>query len=365
MIERLIDAIYAAVGVPDAWPDILGGFAELTHSDSSLLLVQDVATGQSRLNISSGIDLEIGARYESEHAAGPMFGRLLAAPAGGMIMPDTLMSHEELERTALYREILEPLNIYHSAGAIVLRDDAALGFLLVFRSRAAGAFSQTEHADLARLAPHISRAMQLHYRLITAEINQSLSTAALDRLGYGVVLADQNAHVVFANAAARAAIASERNLKLDGERLSARLRADARKLHAAIASAANSVEASASLRLGDDGEAVWITASHFTLRAAPVPAASLAFICISDPGTEIRASADTLRGLFGLTRAEANMLVALLEGDSLEAAAEHLGIKMTTVKTHLRSLFAKTATTRQADMLLLALRALGPFGVIG
>ena len=65
--------------------------------------------------------------------------------------------------------------------------------------------------------------------------------------------------------------------------------------------------------------------------------------------------ADRLRRLYGLTRAEAHVALAVLRGDGLQAAADALGVTLATVKTHLQHVFGKTGTQRQAELVNLLL----------
>lgn len=62
--------------------------------------------------------------------------------------------------------------------------------------------------------------------------------------------------------------------------------------------------------------------------------------------------------LFGLTAREIEIGDALLEGHSLESLAAALNISRNTARVHLQSLFRKTGTTRQSQLLLLLSRLL-------
>jgi len=62
---------------------------------------------------------------------------------------------------------------------------------------------------------------------------------------------------------------------------------------------------------------------------------------------------NTLQSLFGLSRAEQALCVRLMAGDTLDAAADQLGVKKETVRTQLRVIFAKTGTSRQSELMLL------------
>lgn len=54
--------------------------------------------------------------------------------------------------------------------------------------------------------------------------------------------------------------------------------------------------------------------------------------------------------VYGLTRAEAELLAALISGDSLSQYCERAGITVNTGKTHLRQVFGKTHTNRQSEL---------------
>jgi DNA-binding CsgD family transcriptional regulator len=65
-----------------------------------------------------------------------------------------------------------------------------------------------------------------------------------------------------------------------------------------------------------------------------------------------------LKNRFGLTPAEARLVLRLMAGDSLRAAANALGIQYETVRTHLKSIFQKTGTCRQAELVIVVVRAM-------
>ena len=74
--------------------------------------------------------------------------------------------------------------------------------------------------------------------------------------------------------------------------------------------------------------------------------------------TEIRsrrpASADKLRIVFGLTESEGRVAALLSVGDSPAMIGAALGIGKETVKTHLRSIFAKCGVSRQSEFAVIA-----------
>ena len=69
-----------------------------------------------------------------------------------------------------------------------------------------------------------------------------------------------------------------------------------------------------------------------------------------------RASNDEmLRALYGLTAAEAVLTRLLVQGLPLAEAAAQLGVRVQTVRTRLKTIFEKTDTHRQAELVRLVL----------
>jgi DNA-binding CsgD family transcriptional regulator len=78
-------------------------------------------------------------------------------------------------------------------------------------------------------------------------------------------------------------------------------------------------------------------------------------VLIANPDDPRPPSIADLRGAYGLTAAQARVAVLLGEGLSLSAIAERLQVRVDTVRTHLKKIFAKTDTRRQSELVRLLL----------
>ena len=67
---------------------------------------------------------------------------------------------------------------------------------------------------------------------------------------------------------------------------------------------------------------------------------------------------DLLQRHFGLTQAEARVALHLVAGETLRSAEVKLSITYETARTHLKNIFNKTGTCRQAELLVVILTAL-------
>jgi DNA-binding CsgD family transcriptional regulator len=80
----------------------------------------------------------------------------------------------------------------------------------------------------------------------------------------------------------------------------------------------------------------------------------LAAVVIKDPHARLHASTSSRRELaelYGLTRAEERLLHFILDGLGLFEAAERLGVSRNTARTHMKRIYAKTGTHRQAELM--------------
>ena len=72
--------------------------------------------------------------------------------------------------------------------------------------------------------------------------------------------------------------------------------------------------------------------------------------------------AQILKGLYGFTNAEARLASALVQDPRLEQAANIVGIKISTARSHLKKIFQKTGTDRQSSLINQIVS--GPAGLI-
>ena len=73
-------------------------------------------------------------------------------------------------------------------------------------------------------------------------------------------------------------------------------------------------------------------------------------VIVRDPAVPSATPLQAFAALYGPTATEARALDHLARGRTLQDAADVLGVGLTTVKTHLQKLFAKTGTSRQTEL---------------
>jgi DNA-binding NarL/FixJ family response regulator len=184
----------------------------------------------------------------------------------------------------------------------------------------------------------------------------------LDLLSFGVVLLSAT-QVVFANRIARDIHDARDGISIDKviHTDSARITADIRnRWHEVSEAARQGRDCLASLaiarRSGGRDFHLTICALPSLSLASEMEAQTVAFI--TDPQNRSAMSAEVLADLFDLTPTEVEVARLLAQGQRTDKIASELSIAPTTVAFHLRNLFDKTGTRRQADLIVLLLTGL-------
>jgi len=123
--------------------------------------------------------------------------------------------------------------------------------------------------------------------------------------------------------------------------------------------ALNGFAAGAVVTLAKDGRQLLWRVCMGPLRS-PESSLDAALIMVVDPPASMRAALVALRRLFGVTAAEARVLGLLLDDCRPREIAERLDVSITTVRSHLKALYAKTGKRRQSELVTLAWSAAVP-----
>lgn len=184
---------------------------------------------------------------------------------------------------------------------------------------------------------------------------------ALDLITLGIVLLDEQGRLIHANRAAHemAADADFIRLGVDGVRSLDTLLD--RALQHAIAETLEAAGAGEEkvvgvmLQRAEDACSVSALASALPQHGTTLSGHPSVALFLSPSDRRRRVPEALLRELFGLTPTEARVAGALANSARATDVAEELGVSQTTIAFHMRNLFQKTGTNRQADLIALIL----------
>lgn len=184
-------------------------------------------------------------------------------------------------------------------------------------------------------------------------------TYGLEMARCGAMLVGDGGHVHIANRAALAVLQKNDGISISRTGLIAERPAGTRHLQRMVQQAINCPDG------GEPAQSPFtlerkLPASVLLVRVVPGPELQCwqsagkrsALVKVYDPDPDLMIDEKSLISVYGLTRGEANLALKLVQGKSIEVAANELCISAHTARTHLKRIFMKTDTHRQSELVL-------------
>lgn len=176
------------------------------------------------------------------------------------------------------------------------------------------------------------------------------ATFAFDRFLVGVVIVDEKGSVRLMNKEAERIVAENDGLSVSQGVFKGSQVKQNGKLHQAIEKAfeEESLDEIVSFPRNSGGRPylVLIPGQRFSAEERP----DAVVLLVIDTEQRTKVSGETLVRLYNLTPSETRVALMLIDGKRLDQIAEELEVAQTTVVFHLKNLFRKTETNRQADL---------------
>lgn len=358
--DPLIERIYDASVQARAWTEVMPAIVRHCGARSAVLLVSDGRTGELSFANEFGLGTDYRRAYLQDLRRDDLRLDDLVRHPLGTVRTDTMIPHYNAYRTSrAYRELYRKLGTEHALGAFVYSDGRRTTGIRLFRSERDGAFGEAEIRSYEALVPHLARAFRLRQ---LSQDQQRLTLAleeALELSPWRLMIYDAGGGLLAANRPARALLAETG--EGGGRQLGQLVR---QSFRLAAKSGRQRFLLPASLRTEGRSEPEDGWQLRIELLALPprwdLEEQPVAAVALSRPAEALAPEAAALAALHGLTPAEAEVVRLLVGGGRLGDAPRRLGMSRETAKTHLRHVFVKTGTNRQADLIRLVLA--GPLG---
>jgi DNA-binding CsgD family transcriptional regulator len=352
-LSRLIESIYDCAIDPALWPSTLEEIAAALYSPAGTLAVSDFVTGTERSLVYAGISEHYQALYREQYHLCDLFGHaLILRPIDQPSTSEELVAEEELLQSRIYREWAAPQGFRYVLLTALIKSQARLAYIGLTRGEKEGPYDAEEQARMALLTPHVRRAITIADLIEHKSLERDTLTATLDALTVSVLVLGPDARLVYSNAAGEAALARQ-DLLLS--RLGAIEPWDRTATPAYRILIASATGGAVTLAKRGGGKAIVSALPLCTGRrrsAAPGSARLALFVQDNPCGPH---TIELLGRAYGLTGAELRVLLGLAEDATPADIAARYGIAASTVRTHLKSLFAKTGAKRQKDLVKLLL----------
>lgn len=347
--DSLIGTIYEAGALPQFWGPMLDGIASQISAMGGNLITSSPAG----LTITSSPSAEQITRDFDEagwNADNSRVSRLLArSNHPGFLTDADLHTAEELASLPIYTEFLTPRGA-DAGAATVITGAHHDGIVIAFESFSDHAAALRAVPFLDRLRPHFARAA-----VLSSAVQQERAVTLLEAFNATatpVGLLDAKGKLLMVSDAFGPLL---NDLLFDGMFRLRLADMEADRSLADLLQTAMLTRKGASIALRNQKK---VGAAVLHLIPARRQARDLFskvayFAVIARPDNASLPSADVLSALFDLTPTEARVTRGIAVGHSTADLVQELNVTHETIKSHLKKIFAKTATHRQSDLALL------------
>ena len=367
-VSSLIGDIYDAVVDQTLWAGALNKASQFVGAQAGVLLWQDPADMSVELIHASGIEPRYIDLYVERHAKrDPTATLMFQLTTDEMASPIDLLPHGGFA-SVLHTEWLEPQGFIDLLQVSLDKSPTDFVRLLFLRKSDSGMVDDLMRERLRLIVPHMRRAMLVGRLVHRAASEAATFGNALDRIGAGLFFVDASGRIVHANASGQGMLAQ-----------GVLARASSGKLAPYDASAVQGLDEMFGITENGNtdveprGGAVPLTArdgKHYIAHVLPLTTGSrrqagasteaVAAVFVKKAALDMPSPQSIIAKFYKLTPTELRVLFGIVQVGGVPEVAEAMGVSPSTVKTHLRRLFAKTGTDRQADLVKLVAGYVNP-----
>ena len=349
VFHNLLTQLYRCPGAGSAWTGLARQMRESFQAQHVHFVLFN-SDGTVQIDASDHPDA--GHEYTRDYAQRDLaVPRVMAAAPGKAFWSHALLTPDELARCPVQNDLLPRFDVGSRTWVQSPFGDGTVLTTSILHGMSRDGLDPRHKLRLQNFHDHVQQALHLHLTIEAARHRQQSFEAGLEVVETGIILLDRNGVSLFANRAARLLFQVGRLRMSDGRIGVAHSASDA-ALRRMIASA---------LPYAGPAVASAINLPGLRIRAIPIGEPGSAFdnsaaaILLFQNTTAPSLDAARLLSI-GLSPAEASLAVALAAGETLEGYATRSRRSLGTIRSQLRSIFSKTDTHRQSELILLVLR---------
>jgi DNA-binding CsgD family transcriptional regulator len=282
-----------------------------------------------------------------------------------------LLSDEQWLSSPFYCKHCEPSDVYDVMLLDVCLRDGSTYRIRITRPERAERFGLEDKQLLTLLAPHFRRAFEMQTLFERTELLHAQYVEVCDRMGVSTFILDTKGNVLQHNKSACGLLGGLDGLALVNGRLTATDATSNEELRRLIDEALDRCDSVGAPLISNVMPVVRPSGkSNLVLFVQSLPTARLrsgrhrpaVTVFVRDPAFRTEAPVAVAQRLYKLTPAETALVLELVNGLSLCEASERRGIRQTTARAQLRSIFAKTGTQKQTELMRMILNSMVPPG---
>ena len=373
--HRFIDLVYDAAEHPARWREVHEALREALGVKSIHMLALDKRHGT--LSYSDGANLPVQgelAYMQHYRFIDPRLPVILERPVGEWTHCHKVLTDEVVATHPFYQEFLIPYDRRYMSGCKLVETPEATVILSTLSGYGEGPLTGAALAFLDRLLPHLRRAARMGIQNFVYSHQALVGQMLVNKLRQPVLLMTPGGEVMHNNEAAQELLRSTTLVQVTAGRLQLPPTA-LRELLAQCADWEQRLKTGAQTQCAEPPREPFRSLRLVAERPRGEPETMYAFYTLLSPqgmmgtfglrpvvmllfyhpGSAPPIDSSMLYAVFGLSPAECRIATLLAEGLSLKQIAEVQGTQHDTVRKQLRSIYQKTATNRQPELIRLLL----------
>ena len=364
--ESILASLHEAAIGPDGWPDasglidrVLGTYGSTlacgdgeSEEDYRLYFLWTCFRGERRRDRER---LYLETYYPLDEA----IPRLRRLPYNQLIRIADVYTEEELKSSEAYNALRTSA---HAGQAINVRLETRNGLRIMWQVKDpvdGEGWSSAQLDWIRRLLPHVRQTVSVRQTLAGVSALGARLTDMLDTAGLGVVQLDRRGRIVAANDRARDLLRTGDHLFDEDGLLFAHSPQDDDDLQKLLSRAlppfgAQGAGGSMVLRRSSPLPPLVLHVNPIGPQESDYPVSPVAaLVLVIDLATRIDVDPAVVAGVLDLTEMESRVAVQLAQGMSVSEIAAAMGREESTIRSHVKSTFAKHDLSRQADLVRL------------
>lgn len=278
-----------------------------------------------------------------------------------------MVPQDRLRKTEFYNDLVSKHEMEWMTQLALVNPELEGAVMTLWRRKQDGPMDEAAISLLEMLLPHAHTAIKIRARLRAAKVQEHFHELALESLAIAAILVSAAGKVIHMNRRAAAIVQRADGLRLQGSTLAALSLDDSGRLSSLILeaaaarrngtrTAANSAPGGAlTLNQFGSGPALYVSVLPAPEHIRAIIGVPCALVFVSEPDRKPKSRAVLLRSLFALTPTEARLADLLLQGHSVNHAAEIMTITLETCRFQVKRILTKTDTHSQTELARLML----------
>ena len=369
--HEMVEMIYEATMHPELWQQVLTRLVHYTGSQSAIFTAIDQLNPKFNFTFTHNISEAALAAYHDEKIQ--MIDMQLHAPIlkqQGLGEPVVLdwtayAARQDSDEYTFYEKCVAPSGIGSAQGILLETGQYRWAVLGIHRADSVPMYAKPETELLKRLAKHFRRALQIHRQFSLVQQENLDLYKLFDALKTGVILLDANASLVYSNAKAQNILETHQELSLDHFNRLKATSADQAKLEQYIASA---LFQDVSKETHADAQAGGVMPIRLSKKSQPLMLSVVPFssvwqkmlneqvmeqkvaVFLTEPDKQYQLAHEFLKQHYQLSQREIKICELFVNGYNLEAIAIECSLTLSSVRTYIKYIFAKTHCSTQVEL---------------